>query len=503
MSLLLPILTTLIVLLSGGSAASPDDIQHWCRLTPHPNSCLRYTPHLPHPTTPATFFDLSVSAALRRALQAEAHLRLQRSKCNRNPSLAQAWSDCALLYNHTILHLNRSLTAATAADKQTWLSAALTNLDTCSDVFSEEFARPLQAYNVTDLISNSLAVNANMGGFQPAAAAEDWAEKGLRRLLQAEAELVVAKDGSGDYGTVGEAIREAEGKRKVGSSKGRLVIRVKGGVYEEYLQIGSGLVNLTLVGDGKGVTIITGNRSTATGFTTFSSPTVSIFGDGFIAQDLTFRNTYGPTPQAPALLVASDHSIIHRCSIEGYQDTLCVFSQRQFYRKCDIYGTIDFIFGNAAAALQECNIIARLPLLGQSVAITAQGRNDPNQNTGIVIQKCVISSGQDLWPVNRTVRTYLGRPWMKYSRTIYMQSQLGSLIHPSGWLEWDGNFALDTLYYAEFNNTGPGSNTSKRVSWKGYHIIVKPSLVRNFTVANFLAGGLWIQAAGVPFTSGL
>lgn len=59
-------------------------------------------------------------------------------------------------------------------------------------------------------------------------------------------------------------------------------------------------------------------------------------------------------------------------------------SLRQFYRECDIYGTVDFIFGNAAAIFQNCSLFARKPLPDQKNIFTAQGRSDPNQNTGIV-----------------------------------------------------------------------------------------------------------------------
>ncbi|MBA0589560.1 hypothetical protein Gorai_018300 [Gossypium raimondii] len=84
-----------------------------------------------------------------------------------------------------------------------------------------------------------------------------------------------------------------------------------------------------------------------------------------------------------------------------------------------------------------------------------------------------------------------------------MKTYLDSLINPAGWMEWDGNFALKTLYYAEYMNTGPGSSTSNRVKWGGYHVLKSASEVSKFTVGNFLAGNSWLPSTGVPFTSGL
>ena len=228
-----------------------------------------------------------------------------------------------------------------------------------------------------------------------------------------------------------------------------------------------------------------------------------VFGDRFIATGITFRNTYGPGSQAVALLSGYDQSVFYRCSIEGYQDTLCVYTQRQFYRECDIYGTIDFIFGNAAVVIQNSNIFVRRPNHGEANVITAQGRTDPNQNTGIVIQFSNIRAAPELWPLRRTVKSFLGRPWMLYSRTVYLQNKIDGIIHPQGWMPFNGQFALNSLYYAEFKNTGPGATMRYRVKWRGYHIIVRPSLVKKFTVSNFIAGGAWLPASRVPFHLGL
>ncbi|OAY68619.1 putative pectinesterase/pectinesterase inhibitor 17 [Ananas comosus] len=310
-----------------------------------------------------------------------------------------------------------------------------------------------------------------------------------RRLLQlasSRPDLVVAQDGSGNFRTIKDALNAAAAAKQSGRrGSGTFVIYVKAGAYSENLNVVSGLSNLTLIGDGIGRTVITG-----------------VFADGFMATGITFRNTFGPGSQAVALLSASDRSVFYRCSFEGYQDTLCVFSQRQFYRECDVYGTIDFIFGNAAAVFQNCNIFVRRPRAGESNVITAQGRSDPNQNTGIVVQSSAIRAAPEFVPVERAVRSYLGRPWMQYSRTIFVRSYIDSIIDPAGWLPFNGNFALSTLYYAEFRNTGPGSRLSGRVRWPGYHLIARASTIKEFSAGRFIAGRTWIPSTGVPFSSG-
>jgi len=225
----------------------------------------------------------------------------------------------------------------------------------------------------------------------------------------------------------------------------------------------------------------------------------AVVAQGFVAVNMTFQNTAGAAKhQAVAVRSGADLSTFYLCSFEGYQDTLYTHSMRQFYRECDIYGTVDFIFGNAAVVFQSCNMFPRLPMQGQSNLVTAQGRTDPNQNTGTSIQNCTIAPAENLG----STKTYLGRPWKEYSRTVVMQSFIGSLIDPSGWMPWSGDFALSTLYYAESSNSGPGSDTSNRVTWPGY-IVINSTDALNFTVSNFLLGDNWLPQTGVPYSSGL
>ncbi|XP_050366531.1 probable pectinesterase/pectinesterase inhibitor 20 isoform X2 [Argentina anserina] len=259
-----------------------------------------------------------------------------------------------------------------------------------------------------------------------------------------------------------------------------------------------------MIGEGINQTVITGNRSIVDGWTTFNSATFAVTASWFVAVNITFRNTAGAIKhQAVAVRNGGDLSAFYSCSFEGYQNTLYTHSQRQFYRKCNVYGTVDFIFGNAAAVLQNCNIYPRLPMRGQFNSITAQGRADPNQNTGIVIHKGTIRASDDLASDKGRTRTYLGRPWRKYSRTVYLKPFMDGCIDGEGWSKWSGDFALSTLYYAEYKCRGPGSNTSKRVTWPGYHVLKNIMEAKKFTVSKFLLGKMWLPQTGVPFTSGL
>jgi pectinesterase len=100
-----------------------------------------------------------------------------------------------------------------------------------------------------------------------------WFSRHEKKLLQTNSpikfNLVVAKDGSGNFKTV-QAALDAAAKRKY---KTRFVIHVKKGVYRENIEVAVHNDNIMLVGDGMQNTIITSSRSVQGGFTTYSSAT--------------------------------------------------------------------------------------------------------------------------------------------------------------------------------------------------------------------------------------
>ncbi|GLT65435.1 hypothetical protein SLA2020_378690 [Shorea laevis] len=435
-----------------------------------------------------------------------------------NPREQAALADCSQLMELSMDRIMDSMTALknhdvhSHADSHSWLSTVLTNHVTCLDGLEGPTKTPMES-TLNDLISRARTTLAIFVANSPKKPKliqplmdefPSWVTSRDRRLLMSLAkdikpDVVVAKDGSGKYKTLKEAVAAAPSK-----SKTRHVILVKKGIYKENVEIGSSKKNLMIVGDGMGATIITGSLNVVDGSTTFKSATVAAVGDGFIAQDIGFQNTAGPRKhQAVALRVGADRAVINRCKIDAYQDTLYAHTNRQFYRDSFITGRVDFIFGNAAAVFQNCTIEARKPLDNQSNMLTAQGREDPNQNTGTSIQKCEIKASTDLRPVESKIKTYLGRPWKAYSRTVVMQSNIGDHIDPTGWAPWHGDFALKTLYYGEYMNKGAGAGTSKRVKWAGHHVITNSKEAQKFTVRELIQGGDWLKSTGVTYTEGL
>ncbi|KZV52051.1 pectinesterase 3 [Dorcoceras hygrometricum] len=150
-----------------------------------------------------------------------------------------------------------------------------------------------------------------------------------------------------------------------------------------------------------------------------------------------------------------------------------------------------------AVAFQKCNILLRQPMPNQFVTLTAQGKTDPNQNTGISIQRCTMGPFDKL-----TASAYLGRPWKDYSTTIVMQSNIGGFLSPLGWSPWVQNVVPpSTIFYAEYQNTGRGSSTNGRVTWAGYKPSLTAAQAAKYNVQSFTKGGSWLPATSVTFDS--
>ncbi|GAB4847732.1 Probable pectinesterase/pectinesterase inhibitor 51 [Ancistrocladus abbreviatus] len=313
---------------------------------------------------------------------------------------------------------------------------------------------------------------------------------------------VCKKEDAGDggcYKTVQAAVDAAPSNLEGGE---RFVIHIKEGVYDEIVRVPLEKKNVVFLGDGMGKTVITGSLSTGLmGITTYKTATVGVLGDGFIATNLTIQNTAGPDAhQAVAFRSDSDLSFIENCAFLGNQDTLYVHSLRQLYKSCHIEGNVDFIFGNAAAVFQDCTILVRSrqvnPEKGETNAVTAHGRTDPAQSTGFAFLGCLINGTDDymkLYYSNPSVhKNYLGRPWKEYSRTVFINCTLEALINPDGWLPWDGDFALSTLYYGEYGNTGAGSDLSRRVPWSSR---IPAEHICAYSSQNFIQINEWTTAS--------
>lgn len=233
-----------------------------------------------------------------------------------------------------------------------------------------------------------------------------------------------------------------------------------------------------------------------------------------MARDLCIRNTAGAMQdhQAVALFSDSDHSIFLRCDIQGFQDTLLANTKLQFYRECRIWGTVDFVFGNAAAVFQKCELYARRPADPSTQdVLTAQGREDHEGPTGFVFQECTVAPsalpGEAGLPPH--MDTYLGRAWKHHAQVVFIRCSIDPILHIDGWVSWSkhkqagGNDPTpgheNHFFFAEYGNYAGGrANKVPVAGWNGFTALSKEA-ANKFTPPLFFHGDGWIRQTGVPY----
>ncbi|XP_021721510.1 pectinesterase-like [Chenopodium quinoa] len=458
-----------------------------------------------------------------------------------DPRAIQGLEICKELVENSVNDLERSMNSVNGIELKeldqlmenlkVWISGALTYQETCFDAFENSTSNVGQMMKnllktSKELISDTLSIVSMLSSLKssfdvkrvfhhrrlmddskPKVASESqkllaWINDQTRHIMKLPTtkirpNVTVALDGSGQYKTIMEAIN-----RVPNNNVEAFVIYIKEGVYKEHVIVDKSNTNVIFIGDGHSKTKITGNKNFVDGYQTFKTSTVDIIGDGFMAKDIGFENSAGPTKhQAMAIRLVSDFSTFYNCRFDGYQDTLYAVRSRQFYRHCTITGTIDFIFGDAMAIFQNCKMAIRKPLENQQCIVTAQGRLQSDGPGAFILQNCTINADPDYYPVKDKNRAFLGRPWKDYSRTIIMQSFIDEAIHYEGWAPWSGDFGLDTLFYVEFENRGPGAAKEKRVKWNGVKQL-SSAQVQDFTISKFYVNASsWLNTTGVPHYS--
>ncbi|KAL3508121.1 hypothetical protein ACH5RR_033503 [Cinchona calisaya] len=512
----------------GDTTNSERAVERICHSTKYKDTCVKSLSSATNSTDPQELIKVGLHVAVQEisnALQESAFLR----NAAKDKKTGEAFKTCEILLDDSIHDLQRTFTRfdsfdltnlqKLADDLMTWLTGAATYQQTCLDAFenTKEDAgdKMKQLLKVGgELITDALAMvneisehlsHAKVSGLNRRLLWETD-EGTARRLLHAanatpqtvQPNVTVAQDGSGKYQSINEALKEVPIK-----ATAPFIIYIKEGIYAEYVTIMKEMWNVMLIGDGPTKTKITGNKSFVGGLGTFLTATVVVEGDHFIGKDIGIENTAGPEMhQAVALRVTADESIFHNCQLDGYQDTLYAHNHRQFYRDCTISGTIDFIFGNARAILQNCTLIVRKPLVEQKLCmVTAQGRFEEDQMSAIILQNCKIIPDAGYPTQDPSYRAYLGRPWKLFSRTIVMDSDIDAIINPDGWARWLDDQNIATCWYTEIGNKGAGADQTKRVTWPGIKKITEEDAVQ-FTAGNFFSGDEWIKNAGIPYEPG-
>ncbi|KAI3890302.1 hypothetical protein MKW92_007231 [Papaver armeniacum] len=381
---------------------------------------------------------------------------------------ARAWTSAALLYQvdcwSALSKVNDSPTVNDTVGFMNWVTELTSNVLSML-VSYDRFGNETGSWKPPMTERNGVWEMNSGGGIGGVST-----KRGFPVNLSANA--TVCKDTkSGCYTSIQDAVFAAPDYVE---GVGRFVIKIKEGVYNEIVRVSLKKRNVVFLGDGMGKTVITGSLNVGQpGVSTYNTATVGVLGDGFMARDITFENAAGPDAhQAVAFRSDSDQSIIENCEFLGHQDTLYARA-----RDCG------FHFGNSAAVFQNSVILIRPRQL--------------SPEHGFVFQNCLINGTDEymkLYYENPKVhRNYLGRPWKEYSRTVFIDCHLESLIAPEGWMPWDGDYALSTRYITgESDNSGPGANSSLRIPWSSQ---IPSEYVSTYSLGNFIQSGEWMSSS--------
>lgn len=287
-------------------------------------------------------------------------------------------------------------------------------------------------------------------------------------------DFVVAKDGSGDFFTVQEAINAVPDFRK----EGRTTIYIRKGVYKEKLIIPASKINVSLIGAEDAVISGDDYASKPNRFgenmSTSGSASCYIYAPDLICENLTFENTAGRVGQAVACFVAGDRVIFRNCRFLGNQDTLYNFGKhcRQYFEDCYIEGTVDFIFGSSTAVFNRC-IVHSLSKGYLTAPSTPQ-----DEAYGYVFIDCRLTAADGVEKV------YLARPWRPYAKSVFIHCEMGGHILPVGWHNWNKKDAEKTCFFAEYENTGAGAATKKERAKFGHQL----KNLKGYSIEEILAG---------------
>ncbi|CAM0907109.1 unnamed protein product [Alopecurus aequalis] len=266
-------------------------------------------------------------------------------------------------------------------------------------------------------------------------------------------------------------------------------IYVKQGSYREKVTIPSRKGFILLEGDGVWSTEISFDAHAAynaniTDYSsTYNSATFTVQADNFVARGISFKNTYGGGFDNPAVaaLVGGDKSAFYDCAFHGFQDTLCDFTGRHYFRRCLVEGGVDFIFGFGRSIYEDCTLLSNMPAWSpQPGWVTAHGWAGPGSDAGLVFKGGqIVGSG----------RQYLGRPWKQRATVVFFQVTMADIVVPQGWEKWNSTQDVSQVTFAEIGCAGPGSNIAGRVPWEKH---LSYEEVQRFVDIRFINDG-WLS----------
>ncbi len=291
--------------------------------------------------------------------------------------------------------------------------------------------------------------------------------------------ITVGKDGDCDFETIQEAV---DSIKDTPTEKNRAIININPGTYNEEVSIDIPYVTLANTSKTEDVIITydkaNGHSDSSKNFGTDKTATVTVGENatGFKAENITFVNSYNidepdndvrSQVQAVALETMADKVVLENCKMIGRQDTLYLKgaskgqnvsgeanSARVYLNNCYIEGTVDFIFGDATAYFDNCNI--HMAYYQNGGHFTAP--NTTLYNIGFVFNECTLTVDKS-YTEDEASKIDLGRPWQcdkdypNYgSNSVYINCTMPDIMNSEGFSLWDENTVVNKVRFMEYGS---------------------------------------------------
>lgn len=279
-------------------------------------------------------------------------------------------------------------------------------------------------------------------------------------------DAVVAKDGTGDYLSVIDAIAAAPTGRAL-----PWLIYIKAGKYTGHHDIPANKPFIHLIGQHVDSVIISDNRLSGgdNAYHVSLGATMVVNAKDCYFEGITFENSHGylqqAGPQALALYTLTDRFTLNKGYLRSYQDTyLTAYSSindRHYIKDSRIEGAVDFIYGGGNAFFDKCTIICTRKDGGYIVA-PSHGVGTP---WGYVFHTCTIDER-----VASGVTTYFGRPWQNQPKTVFLNTTLKAKVYATGWHYKMGAIPAVFADYNTMDSEGNPVDLSQRISQYEYDV---------------------------------
>lgn len=282
-------------------------------------------------------------------------------------------------------------------------------------------------------------------------------------------DAVVAKDGSGDYLSVIDAINGAPTGRAL-----PWLIFVKNGTYSGHVDIPATKPYIHLIGQNRDSVIITAARlsgsspDSANVYAVDLGASVVVRSANCYFENICFENKYGydhnTGPQALALYTMNDRTTLNNCWLRSFQDTYLTtygnVTYRHYLKNCRIEGAVDFIYGGGDVFFDVCTIFCKRASGGYIVAPSHQ----TGTQYGYVFSNCTIDG------TSPTYQTYMGRPWANSPKASFFNTTWKIQDYPAGWYYKMGAIPSVFADYNSMDASGNALDLTHRISQYEYDI---------------------------------